>query len=288
MTRSLCDTAFEGIGGIYMKKFLIAILALTLLLTACSGPFLPTSPSLNGQDIFVPGSDSSLKIGASYADLIKIYLKAQNGPRYSYRDYAVVGGIKTAATGAPDAESQSNDYSKTNLQIEGVDEADILKTDGEYLYLIANNRLYIVDVRDPANMKVLSSTAFSMNEQNGNISRGENPMMMYLDIESQRLILIVAGYISEQIQVEVPTETVNPEEPTRSEDPAETEVPPVTPDEPTKPEEPVVTDVTPGSEPVSSEGSSDGSSGTVSADGQPADGVAITVEPDKSIRYDPY
>jgi len=230
-----------------MKKYLIVVLALILLLTACSGPFLPTSPSLNGQDIFVPGSDSSLKSGSSYAELIKIYMKAQNGPRYSYRDFARVGGMEKDASGAPTADSQKNDYSKTNLQIEGVDEADIIKTDGEFLYLIANNRLYIVDVRDPANMKVLSNTVFSMNEQNGNISRGENPIMMYLDIESQRLILIVTGYVSEQIQVEVPTETVNPEEPTQ-----------------------------------------DGSSGSASADSQPADGVAINPEPDKSIRYDPY
>ena len=36
-------------------------------------------------------------------------------------------------------------------------------------------------------------------------------MTMYLDVESQRLILIVAGYVSEQIQVEVPTETVDTE-----------------------------------------------------------------------------
>lgn len=259
-----------------MKKFLIVVLALTLLLTACSGPFLPVSPSLNGQDIFVPGSDSSLKSGASYADLIKIYLKAQNGPRYNYRDF-VGGVVRTEATnGAPTFDGQKTDYSKTNLQIEGVDEADIIKTDGEYLYLIANNRLYIVDVRDPANMKVLSNTVFSMNEQNGNISRGENPMTMYLDVESQRLILIVAGYVSEQIQVEVPTDTVNPEEPT-------------------KPEEPVVIEVTPGSidpvapdQPVSSGGASDGSSGSASADSQPADGVSLTNEPDKSIRYDPY
>ena len=275
-----------------MKKYLIVVLALILLLTACSGPFLPTSSS---QDIFVPGSDSSLQSGASYADLIKIYMKAQKGHRYSYRNFAAVDGMVKDTLDAPAAESQKsenlkNDYSKTNLQIKGVDEADIIKTDGEYLYLIANNRLYIVDVRDPANMKVLSNTAFSMNEQKGDISRGENPMTMYLDVESQRLILIVAGYVSEQIQVEVPTETVDTEKPTDPESPIVTDVPPVDTEKPTDPESPIVTDVNPDSDesiapdqPVSGEGLSEGSNGSAAADAQPADGTAIAPEPDKII-----
>ena len=32
--------------------------------------------------------------------------------------------------------STTKDYSKTNIQVEGVDEADIIKTDGDYIYSI--------------------------------------------------------------------------------------------------------------------------------------------------------
>lgn len=36
------------------------------------------------------------------------------------------------------------DYSTTNVQVENVDEADIIKTDGEYIYYVSNNMVYII------------------------------------------------------------------------------------------------------------------------------------------------
>lgn len=40
----------------------------------------------------------------------------------------------------------TQDYSKTNVQVEDVDEADIVKTDGKYIYYIAQNNLVIIDI----------------------------------------------------------------------------------------------------------------------------------------------
>jgi len=37
----------------------------------------------------------------------------------------------------------SIDYSTTNVQVEGVDEADVVKTDGKYIYQINNNRVVV-------------------------------------------------------------------------------------------------------------------------------------------------
>jgi inhibitor of cysteine peptidase len=60
-------------------------------------------------------------------------------------------------------------YSVTNNQIEGVDEGDLVKTDGHYLYMISNwtsedggqhHQLVIVDVRDPEDPAVLSRYTF--------------------------------------------------------------------------------------------------------------------------------
>ncbi|MBQ1550855.1 MAG: beta-propeller domain-containing protein [Bacilli bacterium] len=50
----------------------------------------------------------------------------------------------------------SKDYSKTNIQVQGVDEADIVKTDGDYIYSISENNVIITNVKDPANIKVES------------------------------------------------------------------------------------------------------------------------------------
>ena len=52
--------------------------------------------------------------------------------------------------------TSTNDYSKTNIQVENVDEADITKTDGNYIYSLSENNVIISDVRDPENIKIAS------------------------------------------------------------------------------------------------------------------------------------
>jgi len=44
-------------------------------------------------------------------------------------------------------EIQNSDYSKTNIQVDGVDEADIVKTDGNHIYYVTNNIVYIVNTQ---------------------------------------------------------------------------------------------------------------------------------------------
>ena len=52
-------------------------------------------------------------------------------------------------------EKKSKTHSNTNLQVENVDEADITKTDGKYIYSISNNNVLITDVSNPENMEVV-------------------------------------------------------------------------------------------------------------------------------------
>lgn len=46
------------------------------------------------------------------------------------------------------------DYSTTNIQVENVDEADITKTDGDYIYSISNSNVIITNVINPENIKI--------------------------------------------------------------------------------------------------------------------------------------
>ena len=50
--------------------------------------------------------------------------------------------------------SSTKEYSTTNLQVENVDEADITKTDGNYIYSISKNKVIITNVQDPTNIKI--------------------------------------------------------------------------------------------------------------------------------------
>ena len=52
--------------------------------------------------------------------------------------------------------SSKNDYSKTNVQVEDVDEADIIKTDGNYIYSISADNVVITNVKNPKKVEIVS------------------------------------------------------------------------------------------------------------------------------------
>ncbi len=52
--------------------------------------------------------------------------------------------------------SVTNSFSGTNVQVEGVDEADLLETDGKYLYLVSGKELIIVDASDGEDLSIVS------------------------------------------------------------------------------------------------------------------------------------
>lgn len=74
-------------------------------------------------------------------------------------------------------------HSTTNVQVEGVDEADIIKNDGKYIYYLKNDSIVIADCRDPKNMKKASE--ISIYDKKANQSATE--MFLYND----KLIVVV-------------------------------------------------------------------------------------------------
>ena len=60
-----------------------------------------------------------------------------------------------------EAATSAEDFSKTNVQVEGVDEADIVKTDGNFIYYLTNSALTITDVN---NVKLVSKVEFDNKE----------------------------------------------------------------------------------------------------------------------------
>ena len=57
--------------------------------------------------------------------------------------------------------ASAEDFSKTNVQVEGVDEADIVKTDGNFIYYLTNSALTITDVNS---VKLVSKVEFDNKE----------------------------------------------------------------------------------------------------------------------------
>jgi uncharacterized secreted protein with C-terminal beta-propeller domain len=70
------------------------------------------------------------------------------------------GGGALAAAPSPSGGQTASDpsHSTTNVQVAGVDEADIVKTDGNYVYLISRGELLIVDAKNASAPSIASRT----------------------------------------------------------------------------------------------------------------------------------
>ena len=59
-----------------------------------------------------------------------------------------------------------SDYSTTNVQVAGVDEADIIKTDGKYIYAVSGKSIFITEVYPADSAKIISKIELKSTPQN--------------------------------------------------------------------------------------------------------------------------
>ncbi len=85
-------------------------------------------------------------------------LKSELKGAYTNREevYSTAGDSLSAVAKASSAESAGVDYSGTNIQVEGVDEADIVKTDGKYIYMVSGNKFVIARAYPEESAEILS------------------------------------------------------------------------------------------------------------------------------------
>ncbi|HDQ16174.1 MAG TPA: hypothetical protein ENN45_03860, partial [Bacteroidetes bacterium] len=110
-------------------------------------------PVVIGHDTyFAPYSE--LKTFVSYGDLTDFLHGQSKSPSINLSRVSSVSGIAfqmemDAVFLSSSVSTMKNggtivDYSQTNVQVSGVDEPDIVKTDGEYLYIVTHNKVIII------------------------------------------------------------------------------------------------------------------------------------------------
>lgn len=169
----------------------LLLLVLAFLSTACTLPWKkkavapPTEPGVEAPadtETEVPVATKQVKKFANYEELQK-FLEANNnesasGYSANYRSrgesfsgdlmlksspgmaLAPNAAISESASQASSNESASFDYSGTNNQVEGVDEADIIKTDGSYIYALVRNELQIIKATPANDAQIISKISF--------------------------------------------------------------------------------------------------------------------------------
>lgn len=132
-----------------------------------------------------PSIASDLPVVGSFAKLKALLAKAERMGliRHSAKGLMLAAPLQGLEGSAEKAIGLS-DYSTTNVQVEGVDEADTVKTDGSNIYRADDRRVVIARVYPADRMKVLAI----LNYEDGEFF----PMELYVD--GKRLAVIGRGF----------------------------------------------------------------------------------------------
>ena len=212
-----------------MKKFLsaIALLMAICLVTACAlenvPPMLPdVQPEIPEQKDDPPIQEKEIEYFADETELLSFI--EEYFVYYVEYDLPTAGGMtimptpeismpSVAPTPAPtaptapttsgnigknesvnlpsasDSVGRDDDVSSTNVQVEGIDEGDILKTDGSYIYIIQGNVFIVIDITKEIPEKIAS---VNLNTENNSLYINE----MY--IKGDKAILLCNESVREE------------------------------------------------------------------------------------------
>ncbi len=107
--------------------------------------------------------ETKLKQFDSQTDLNNfLKLNSENYEIYSYglagrpAESMEVGISKSAGAESTAPSVGANDYSTTNIQVQGIDEADIVKNDGKYIYSVSGNKVIITKAYPASELENIS------------------------------------------------------------------------------------------------------------------------------------
>ena len=124
-------------------------------------------------------------------DQLKEVIK-ENNSKDTYKNARSILESADATTASTTTNEAKTDYSRTNTQVDNVDEADIVKTDGKYIYYIAQNKVYIVNSE---NLKQESTIAIESDKER------IYPSEIY--INKNKLIVLVNSNMVKTMQTDV-------------------------------------------------------------------------------------
>jgi len=131
----------------------------------------------------------------SYAKLLQLLDQAQGQNDYFIQRNIMnmsKSSLEAAAPAAADATQAAGaggDFSSTNLQVAGVDEADLVKTDGQYIYQVNGSRIMIIKAQPAESMAVVSTLEFE--------AANFTPSELYID--DTNLIVVGSAFRSEPV-----------------------------------------------------------------------------------------
>jgi len=132
--------------------------------------------------------DKDIRTFNSHAELLS-RIKQTNKERNDVLvDYDEVKTTEAMSEDQGSVSAPENAYSQTNVQVTGVDEADLIKNDGEYLYYLTYSVLYVFDIRDPENIDKVCELDLTGDNYD------QYALEFFYDSEMDTLSVIGSGY----------------------------------------------------------------------------------------------
>ncbi|MGQ9478628.1 MAG: beta-propeller domain-containing protein [Thermoproteota archaeon] len=135
-----------------MRSRLSALLTLTVMASIMLGALMINIRPVSKIGLSTFNSYDELK---NFVETRLTLDSLKNIWQYLVPPYDVLGRVEKSA-GDFAYFSTEGEYSTTNIQVLGVDEANLVKTDGKNIYLISSNKIFIVEAYLPACMRVIS------------------------------------------------------------------------------------------------------------------------------------
>ena len=136
------------------------------------------------QDKEIRVNTAELKNFNSYSELTAYVNNSVNYGGYYFGGRTTASGTGSASGAAMQekaagAAGSSSDFSGTNIQVEGVDEPDIVKNDGKYIYSVSGNKVIIVDAYPANSMNIVGE--IGINKSIRNIFVNEDKLIIFSD-----------------------------------------------------------------------------------------------------------
>ena len=111
--------------------------------------------------------------------------------------------VRVDAADSPSPAS-APDFSSTNIQVAGVDEPDFLKTDGDYIYLVSDRILTIVDAHPADEAEITARVALDIEPQHtNNAFLNGDRLLVFYDGSDEKQRIPEFGYAPHAIRVPV-------------------------------------------------------------------------------------
>lgn len=147
----------------------------------------------------LPVIENKGQLNKYFYQIIKEEKQNQKFFTFTKEDKAMEESSMDNSASDTSSKASGQEVSSTNVQVQGIDEADIVKTDGEYIYQVVDGRVNIISAKSAGKMEHVASIQFQ---------KTFSPSQLFLDKEKLLIIGYSYSYETETAEKKIATDSL--------------------------------------------------------------------------------